>query len=70
MGSLVGGPAAPGRGLLLGVLGPEAGARDLDEVGAVGEPVEGGGGQERLAKEVRPFGPIAVAICYVESGTP
>jgi hypothetical protein len=61
MVDLEGGPASPGRGLLLRVLGPEAGARDLDEVGAVGEPVEGGRGQERLAEEVRPLGPIAVA---------
>src|SRR5215472_7654518 len=57
----VGGPAPPGRALLLGVLGAEAGARDLDEVGAVGEAVEGGRGEEGLAEKVWPFRPIAIA---------
>src|SRR6187200_3061920 len=57
----VGGPAPPGRGLLLRVLGAEAGARDLDEVGAVSQAIKGGRGEEGLAEEVRPFSAIAVA---------
>src|SRR5580765_7600083 len=48
--SSVGGPAPPGRGLLLRVLGAEAGARDLDEVGAVGQAIEGGRGEQGLAE--------------------
>jgi len=47
--------------LLFGVLGAEALARDLDEVGAVGQPVERGRGKQRLAEEFRPLGPIPVA---------
>jgi hypothetical protein len=43
------------------VLGPEAGPRDLDEVGTVRQAVERGRGKQRLAEQVRPFGPIAVA---------
>src|SRR6266851_9708493 len=61
MASLVGRPATPGGGLLLGVLGAEAGAGDLDEVGAVGEAIERGGGEEGLAEQLRPLGPIAIA---------
>src|SRR5713101_5317469 len=61
MASLVGSPATPGRGLLLRVLGAEAGAGDLDEVGAVGEPIERGGGEEGIAEQLRPLGPIAIA---------
>src|SRR3989454_1232900 len=53
----VGAARAAGGELLLGVLGAEALARDLDEVGAVGQPVEGGGGQQRLSEELRPLGP-------------
>ena len=43
------------------MLGAEAGARDLDEVGAVGQAVKGGRGEQGLAEEVRAFPPIAVA---------
>ena len=52
---------AAGRELLLGVLGAEALARDLDEVRAVGQAIEGGRGEQGLAEEVGPFGPVAVA---------
>ncbi len=55
----VGGPDPPGRDSLLRVLGAEAGAGDLDEVGAVGQAVERGRGEQRLAEEVRPLGAIA-----------
>jgi hypothetical protein len=58
---------APSGGLLLGVLGAEAGARDLDEVGTVGEAVEGRGGEEGLAEEVRPLSPVTVRGDSVES---
>ena len=43
---------AAGGELLLGVFGTEALARDLDEVGPVGEPIEGRGGQQRLAEDL------------------
>jgi hypothetical protein len=49
----VGGPAAPRHGLLLGVLGAEAGAGDLHEVRAMGEAIERGGGQEGFAEQLR-----------------
>jgi len=61
MASLVGSPATPGRGLLLRVFGAEAGAGDFDEVSAVGEPIERGGGEEGFAEQLRPLGPIAIA---------
>src|SRR5262245_43661161 len=55
------GPAPPGRGLFLRVLGVDAGARHLDEVGTVGDAVGGGRGDEGGAEEVRPVCSIAIA---------
>jgi hypothetical protein len=52
---------ATGAELLFGVLGPEALAGDLDEVCAVGQSVEGGGGQQRFAEEFGPLRPITIA---------
>jgi hypothetical protein len=42
------------------VLGAEAGAGDLDEVGAVGKAVERRRGEERLAEEVGPLRTVAI----------
>ena len=56
----VGGAGAAGGELLLGVLGPEALAGDLDEVRAVGEAIEGRGGEQGLAEEVCALGAIAI----------
>jgi hypothetical protein len=42
------------------VLGAEALTRDLDEVRSMGQPIEGGGGQQGLPEELRPFRPIAI----------
>src|SRR2546428_688706 len=47
--------------LLLGVFGAEALAGDLDEVRAVGQAIERGRGQQRLAEEVSPLRAIAIA---------
>ena len=58
--SIAAAAGAAGRELLLSVLGAEALARDLDEVSAVGQPIEGGGGQEGLPEELRPFRPITI----------
>src|SRR5262245_34679084 len=55
-----GAAGATGGDLLLGVLGPEALAGDLDEVRAVRQAIEGGRGEERLAEEVGPFSSVAV----------
>jgi len=57
-GSVGGAGAARGE-LLLGVLGPEALARDLDKVRAVGKAIEGRGGEQWLAAEVRPLGAVS-----------
>src|SRR5437773_7070816 len=46
--------------LLLGVLGAEALARDLDEVRAVRQPIEGGGREQRLPEEVRPLRAVSI----------
>ena len=46
--------------LLLGVLGAEALAGDLDEVRAVGQAIEGGGREQRLPEEVRPLRAVAI----------
>ena len=56
----VGGASAARGELLLGVLGAEALARDLDEVRAVGQAIEGGRGEQGLAEELRPLGPVAI----------
>ena len=48
-------PAPLGGELLLGVLGAVARAGDLDEVRPVGQPVEGGRGEQRLAEELGPL---------------
>ena len=50
--SIAAAAGAAGRELLLGVLGAEALARDLDEVSAVGQAIEGGGGQQGLPEEL------------------
>jgi hypothetical protein len=52
---------ATGGELLLGVLGPEALAGNLNKVRAVGQPIEGGGGQQRLAEELSPLRSITIA---------
>src|SRR5437879_8477018 len=55
------GAASAARGeLLLGVLGAEALTGDLDEVRAVGQAIEGGGREQRLAEEVRPLRAVAI----------
>jgi hypothetical protein len=43
---------AAGGQLLLGVLSAKALTRDLDEVGAVGQAIEGGGGEQGLPEEL------------------
>lgn len=53
-------PSASGGELFLGGLGPGALTGDLDEVGAVGQAIEGGGSQQGLAEEFGPFGSIAI----------
>ena len=58
--SRVAAASAAGRDLLLGVLGAEALAGDLDEVRPVGQPIEGGRGEQGLAEELRPFRPVAI----------
>src|SRR5262245_21833143 len=53
------GAAGAARGeLLLGVLGAEALAGDLDEVGAVGQPIERRRREQRLPEQLGPFGAI------------
>jgi hypothetical protein len=42
------------------VLGAEALAGDLDEVGAGRQPIGGRRGEQGLAEELRPFGAIAI----------
>src|SRR5947208_10215366 len=53
-------PAPLGGELFLGVLGAEAEAGDLDEVGPVGQPVERRGGEQGLAEELWPLRAITV----------
>src|SRR5688572_30088241 len=48
-------------GLLLGVLGAEAGPGDLDEVRTVSQPVERRRGEEWLAEELGPLRAVPVA---------
>jgi hypothetical protein len=64
----VGAAGAASRDLLLGVLGPEALASDLDEVRPMGQPIEGGRSQQRFAEELGPLG--AVAIRGQQNGAP
>jgi hypothetical protein len=64
----VGAADATSRDLLLGVLGPEALASDLDEVRPMGQPIEGGRSQQRFAEELGPLG--AVAIRGQQNGAP
>jgi hypothetical protein len=56
----VGAAGAASRDLLLGVLGPEALASNLDEVRPMSQPIEGGRGQQRFAEELGPLGAVAI----------
>jgi hypothetical protein len=59
--SSAGRASAARRGLLLGGLRSEARAGDLHEVGTVGQPVEGGGSEQRFAEQLRPLRSVSVA---------
>jgi hypothetical protein len=49
------------------VLSAEAGAGDLDEVVAVGQPVESGGGKRGFAEEIGRLGTVPVEVKMIEA---